>query len=163
MKRQRADEARTAPTVAVAAEEFLELHCRPKLKPRSLEEYERTVRLIICPELGQHRVAVLTHADVTRLHHGLRATPVHANRVIKVLSKLLTWSIAHGYHPDRINPVRGLERFAEKKRERFLSEAELARLGQALTEACASDTLSPWAAAAIRLLLFTGAGAAGLT
>ena len=40
---------------------------------------------------------------------------------------------------------------------RFLSQAELGRLGDALREAEKDKTCSPWVIAAIRLLAFTGA------
>ena len=43
------------------------------------------------------------------------------------------------------------------RRERFLSEAELARLGDALRVAERDKGATPWAIAAIRLLTFTGA------
>ena len=143
--------------MAKAAEEFTELHCRTKLKPRSFEEYDRAIRLYIRPALASSKLADVSHADVERLHHSLRATPVQANRVVKVLSKLMTWAIKRGYRTDRSNPVRDLERFKERSRERFLSETELAALGQAISHAQASGSLSPWTAGAIRLLLFTGA------
>ncbi|HEY5828261.1 MAG TPA: integrase arm-type DNA-binding domain-containing protein, partial [Hyphomicrobiaceae bacterium] len=156
-RRRQRQEAQTAPTVAKAAEEFTELHCRTKLKPRSFEEYDRAIRLYIRPALASSKLADVSHADVERLHHSLRATPVQANRVVKVLSKLMTWAIKRGYRTDRSNPVRDLERFKERSRERFLSETELAALGQAISHAQASGSLSPWTAGAIRLLLFTGA------
>jgi hypothetical protein len=40
-------------------------------------------------------------------------------------------------------PRRHVDRFAERKRERFLSEAELARLGKALAEAEHARTEAP--------------------
>src|SRR5262249_40885663 len=51
------------------------------------------------------------------------------------------------------NPCRHVERFPQRPRERFLSAGELARLGEAL----AAWPGSPYAAAAIKLLVFTGA------
>ena len=55
------------------------------------------------------------------------------------------------------NPCRGIDRYKENKRERFLSAAELSRLGEALREAEEQQALTPYAIAAIRLLLLTGA------
>ena len=51
--------------------------------------------------------------------------------------------------------MRGVKRYADKKMERFLSPAELARLGDALTAADDAGE-SPSAIAAIRLLTLTG-------
>ena len=51
----------------------------------------------------------------------------------------------------------GIERFAEHKRQRYLSASELKRLGEALRLAEERNLVSPFALGAIRLLLFTGA------
>lgn len=51
------------------------------------------------------------------------------------------------------NPCSGIERYPEHGRERFLTSDELARLGDALRE----TRIDPFAAAAIRLLILTGA------
>jgi integrase len=55
--------------------------------------------------------------------------------------------------PDGSNPCRHVEKFGERKRERMLSPAELARLGDALS----THNGSPYAVAAVKLLMFTGA------
>src|SRR5829696_1188480 len=55
------------------------------------------------------------------------------------------------------NPCVGIERFQERKRRRYLSSAELARLGAALVKAEDEKLTSPYVIAAIRLLVFTGA------
>lgn len=153
--RRKADD-RQAPTIEVAAQDFLALHVRPKLKPRTGEEYERLINRLIVPQLGKRRIRDLSHGEVEHFHHGLKATPFQANRAIAVLAKLMTWTIKAGYRPDRINPVKGLERYREYARERFLSEAELAALGTAIRDAEEEKRLSPWGAAMIRLLVLTG-------
>jgi len=69
---------------------------------------------------------------------------------------MLEWAA----HPDRklipANPARGVKLLKGGKRERFLSEAELAGLAEALAEMEAERRLSPSAATAIRLLLLSG-------
>ena len=50
-----------------------------------------------------------------------------------------------------------MEKYREGRRERFLSQAELGRLGDALREAEQDKSCSPWVIAAIRLLTLTGA------
>lgn len=174
-------EVRTAPTVNVAASDFLNIHAAAKLKPRSSREYTRLFKTIICPALGARLVKELSYGDIEKLHHTLKATPAQANRTVAVLSKMMSWAIRAGYRPDRQNPCKGIERYREKKKQRFLSEKELGALGAALckaeTEGVPWDinsngpnakhlqkdaagrlkTISPFAAAAIRLLIFTGA------
>ncbi len=61
-----------------------------------------------------------------------------------------------GLRPDASNPCRHVERYKEHRIERFLSNDELARLGEVLTEAERTGIELPSAIAAIRLLLFTG-------
>ena len=58
-----------------------------------------------------------------------------------------------GLRPDGSNPCRHVEKFAERKRERLLSPAELARLGDAL----AAHDGALYVVAAVKLLVFTGA------
>ena len=60
-----------------------------------------------------------------------------------------SWSL----RPQFTNPCRGVKKYKEKKRERFLSREELRRLGEALR---IEEEFAPQAVACIRLLLLTG-------
>ena len=107
------------------------------------------------PRSGGERSASVTRADVTRLHLSLKATPYQANRVLALLSKMLTLAEKWGLRPDGVEPMRRhVERFEEHTRERFLSPAELARLGEALAAVEYENVELPSVAPAIRLLLF---------
>lgn len=86
----------------------------------------------------------------------MRTTPGAANRTLALLSKMFNLAEKWGLRPDGSNPCRHVERYRERKLERFLSNAELARLGAVLNEAERTRTESPSAIAAVRLLLFTG-------
>jgi integrase len=142
-----------APTIAELAERFLAEHAEAKRKTSSAAEYRRLLDKIILPALGKRKAADVSRADVTKLHHANRAAPYQANRVLAVLSKMFNLAERWGLRPDGSNPCRHVERFAERKRERMLSTSELARLGGAL----ASYDGSPYAVAAVKLLVFTGA------
>ena len=171
---------RAVPTVATLAERFLTEHAETKTKPKTAADTRRLFDKLILPKLGRVRVDALARADVARLHHDLRETPYQANRALAAVSKMMNWAERHGLRPDGSNPVRHVERFKERARERFLSEAELARLGDTLTEAEAEwaahqraaaaaraegreppkrerRLVLPAATAAVRLLIFTGA------
>jgi integrase len=80
-----------------------------------------------------------------------------ANSTLAMLSKLFGWAEKHGLRPDGSNPCRHVDKYREGRRERFLSQAELASLGDALREAEQDKRCSQWVIAAIRLLIFTGA------
>lgn len=117
-------------------------------EPRKATRKART----ILGAMGHLRVDRLTTADVARLHASWRDTPTRANRALALLSHLLAvaerWRLRSGP-----NPCRHVERYREAKRKRYLSPAELARLGTAI----AASEENPHALAAIRLLILTGA------
>lgn len=151
------DQTKRDPTLADLAERFLVEHVEAKLKPSTAKGYRDFLERLTIPALGRLRVADVTHGDVARLHHALRATPYQANRVLAVLSKLFSWAEHHGYRADGSNPCRRIEKYRERKVERFLSEDELARLGKTLSNAEQAASENPYVVAAIRLLIFTGA------
>jgi len=142
--------------VTTAAGQFLAEHCRAKLKPRSAEEYARLFDLHIVPALGHMRLRDVRRQHVARLHHAMRDKPYAANRMLAVLSKFINWCEERGLRPEAPNPCRHIKKYREQGRERFLSEAELARLGTAVVayEASGGD---PYIAALIRLLATTDA------
>jgi integrase len=162
--------SRTAPTVRELAERVRTEHL-VKRRAATRMEYDRLLRAHIIPALGSLAVADVARADVAKLHHQLRETPMQANRVVAVLSKMLNLAERWGLRPDGTNPCRHLERNRERRRERFLSTEEIGRVGRALDQAArgplplparkkskpTSATLSPYALAAIALLLLTGA------
>ena len=108
----------------------------------------------ILPSLGEIRVVALARDDVAALHHGMREKPYQANRTLGVVSKMMNLAEAWGLRPDRSNPCYHIRKYKERKRERFLTVEELARLGGALDE---EDSFAPSAVTAFRLLLYTGA------
>ena len=59
----------------------------------------------------------------------------------------------HGYRPEDTNPCADIKRYRRQRRTRFLSTAEIRRLGEVLTR---HEADHPQAVAIIRLLLLTG-------
>jgi integrase len=94
---------------------------------------------------------------VARLHSTLAGSPYEANRCVSLVSSIWEWSSRRdetGGDAAR-NPC-NVERYPEKGRERFLTNSEMGRLGDALTDFEARGGC-PFAASAIRLLALTGA------
>ena len=149
-------QTREAPTVADLWRRYQQDHL-PRKKPRSASEDEHKARAYILPALGRHRVRDVTRADVKTLHRRLSDRPYQANRVLALLSKLFNLAEAWDMRPDNTNPCRHVEKYKEASRERYLTGPELERLGRALREATTEGVVSPHAAAAIELLLLTGA------
>ena len=159
---------------------------RPTREPATVALFETYFRRHILPELGPKRAREVALADVAKLHRKIGAgTPVTANRVLELISGFYSlisgfysWAARVGEVPTDLKPARGITRYREQGRERFLSSAELAGLGAALREAETIGVpwvvdqsnpkakhvpkgnqrtkISPFATAAIRLLLFTG-------
>jgi integrase len=151
------DKTKASKSLAVVLEQFMAEHVRPKLKASTAREYERTARLYIVRRLGRRPIGELKRQDIAKLHHELASTPYQANRTLALLSKFFSWAEKHGLRSEGSNPCRHLEKYREGRRERFLSQAELARLGDALREAEKDKSCSSWVIAAIRLLTLTGA------
>lgn len=151
------DQAKAVRSLGEVLEEFFDEHVETKLKKSTALEYRRILRLSIPKELKRRAVTEITRVDIARLHHKMRDKPYQANRTIALLSKFFNWCEKHGIWPDGVNPCRHIDKYPEKKHERFLSSQELASLSKALTQAEVQKTATPWMIAAIRLLLFTGA------
>lgn len=149
-------------------------------KPKTYEAFEGLVRNWIAPELGSKVAIDLTRADVSRMHRKIGINRrVTANRCVALLHAAYAFAADEGLLPaDNPNPAARVDRFVERARDRFLSEEEIARLGATLRLAetsglpwtidqskktkhlnrtISSTKIDPFAAAAIRLLLLTGA------
>jgi integrase len=175
VQRQR---AKALPTVDGVADIFVAQHVRVKLKPQVAAEYERLLRSCIRSgkpqprvetrgrpsrkrtsrtRLGEIRIDAVTGADVVRFHTGLSEVPYEANRALAVLSKLMAFAEDLGLRPRGSNPCGHVARYREQARERYLTLEEFAHLSEVLDAVEGAGKVSPFAIAAIRLLILTGA------
>jgi integrase len=146
---------RKAPDLAALVERYRDEHLAHK-KASTRARAEGLLKRIILPALGKMKAEAVTRADVLALHRAHRETPVEANRAVTLLSGIFTWAEDEGMVLREGNPCRRVKKHAERRRERYLSAQELARLGSALARA-ERDASEPAAAIlAIRLLLLTG-------
>lgn len=148
------DLRRATPTVAQHAERWLIEHVAVKRKPATLAQYSRIIRNQINPQLGKLPVDQVASADAEHLHTKLARQPFAANRAIAVLSAMMTFAERRRLTPMGSNPCRGLERYAERKRKRPLTRAEIARLWTFLASSNAGENV--FVVAALQLLLLTG-------
>ena len=145
-----------APTVAGLAERFMRDHAETHCKPDTAVSYRSYIGNHILPGLGRKALAEVGRAEVSALHHGLRETPVAANAVLGLLSRMFKMAEAWSLVPAGNNPCRGLRRYRTRKRERFLTQDEFRRLGRALRDLETEGKAWLAAVAAIRLLALTG-------
>jgi len=169
---------RGTPTVAELADKFMTDHVHAKRKTGTAEFYRDIFDRLVKPALGTTKADKLARLQVGKLHSSLAETPFQANRVLAAIGSMYAFAGRAGIVPEGTAPARGIEKFKESRRERFLTTDELERLGGAIREA--ETTGVPWtvdetkpnakhvpkakrstkitltAAAAVRLLLFTG-------
>jgi integrase len=141
--------------VAELAEKWMAEYVRPKLKPRTIADYEGLLERHILPALGQLTVPAVTVDDVNRMHVAATKTPRRANYALRTTSGLFRFAVMRNMRAD--NPARGIRPFREGRRERFLSETEIAKAAEAVSAAARDGVIGPWAAAGLRLCLLTGA------
>ena len=165
--------ARREPSISELCDLYLAEGCATK-KPSTLATDRGRIERHIKPLLGRKRLRDVTRSDVERFMHdvatrktaadvktGLRGRAIvrggkgTATRTVGLLGGIFTFAVNRGLRAD--NPVRGIKRFTDRKYERFLSDAELARFGEVLATAERAGTETIFMIAAIRLLLFTGA------
>ena len=138
-------------------DQFLQEHADAKLKGRSSAEYRRLVETLVPSKLRRLPITEISRSHVAQIHNGLVKTPYQANRLLAVLRKFFNWCEKNGFRVDHSNPALHVEPFKERKRERFLSPAEISHLGETLAAMEREGGQSPFVIAALRLLILTGA------
>jgi integrase len=142
------------PSSVSAARSDIENHIKPLLgaKRAILVVRQDIDHLLAAVAAGKTRTIARTgkKKGLSRVRGGKGA----ANSTVQTLSAAMGFAVARGIRHD--NPAFRVRRFPEKKLERFLSPAEVARLGEALAAAEAVGVMPRQAIAAIRLLVLTG-------
>lgn len=166
---------RSATTVSDLADLYLEEGpaARPNKKPASWATDGAILRGHVKPLLGARTAKSLTRADIAKFQNDVaegksaRTTKTKprgaaritggkgiAARATATLRAMLSFATERGMIP--ANPAAGVRLFKQQKVERFLSEAEVAQLSDAITTLEEELKLHPSFAACIRLLMLTG-------
>jgi integrase len=165
---------RHAARAAITVSELCDLYvadAKERVKPSTLAMDCSRIECHVKPLIGRRTVGALTRRDIERLQSdvaaGKTAKPRKekgrggkgfggrgvAARTVGMLGTILEFAKRHGMIVD--NPARGVRRFPDNKRRRFLSLDELAALGAAMREAGANGE-NRTGVSAIRFLLLTG-------
>ena len=142
--------------VAELAERYMAAHVAANCNAHTASIYRGALENHILPALGAMKLPAVGRAEVAALHRSLRETPRAANRALAILSKMFALAEDWGMAQEGSNPCKGVRKYRERRRERFLTPAEYRRLGAALAEAEAEGWASASAVAALRLLALTG-------
>jgi integrase len=165
------DENKRDLTISDLCDTYLEEGCAHK-KPTTVEIDAGRIKRHIKPLLGRKKVKALERRDIDRflkdVADGKTATDERtkfrgraivtggrgtANKAVALLSAIMSFAVARDI-TDK-NPVLGVKKYREGRKERYLSTDEMKRLGDALENAGGRE--SPGALTAIRLLALTGA------
>ncbi|HVZ99143.1 MAG TPA: site-specific integrase [Caulobacterales bacterium] len=140
--------ARKAETLYELVRAYLDKHVKAKRKASTLELYEGYLRNWIAPRqdkddhespfeagaLGAKKAIAVSRREVAKLHRDIGETHKRtANAVVTLIASAYTWGAKNDeISADHANPAKGIERFKEESRERFLSDEEWERLGETL-------------------------------
>lgn len=165
------DDSKSRPTISELCDRYIDEYAVPHKKPSSVETDLLNLKNHIKPLLGKRFVSDVSTADIDKFMRDVKAGksvlrsemgkkpvtggPGAANRSLALLSSAFGEAIKWGWM--NTNPARGVPKFKEEKKERFLSEIELAAIGSAIETLQQEGIANPIALHAIRLLIFTGA------
>lgn len=135
-------------TINELMNDYLERHGTRK-RPKSLREDQKLLKIIL-PILGHKKVLHISRREIENFHLHLKKTPYLANRALSLLSKMFSLAVSWGWRHD--NPVKGIARYPEEKKDRWLDKTELNRLWEILDRYPKHLT-----AYVFKLLLLTGA------
>jgi integrase len=121
-------------------------------KSSTIETDKSRIRCHIVPLLGRRSVTAVTQSDIENFMFEVArdSGKSQASRTVGLLGAIFQWAVKHKMRPD--NPVRGVERFADRQRKRRLTDEEYRAIGAAIRAA------DQWPAipAATKFLALTG-------
>jgi len=139
--------------VSALCDDFVHRHAKPHKKTWQTDDSR--IRRHIRPAWGNRPVSSIKHADVAILHSSIGKDhgPYEANRTLALLSKMFELAPLWGFLEEgAINPAHRIDKFKEKKRDRWIREEEFPRLVSAINQ-----ETNPYLRAVIWTYLLTGA------
>lgn len=142
-------------TFNVLADKWLEKHARPKLNPRAVVEYERSIRTDLRPTIGAMAADAVTKRDLilkVRDKIAARGSLVHADHAISMVSRIYAWGVDEEYVD--MNPAYKIPKAAAgpSVRDRVLTDAEVRAFWVGLDRAPIGTPMQ----ILLRLILLTG-------
>lgn len=135
---------------------FVEKYKKVHNKPTTIKKDVERINSAIIPYLGRLKISEISQENIISFQDHLKHVPGQFNRCHALLRKAFNLAEIWGSRPKNSNPCYGIQRFIEKKKERFLTDEELKRLDDVLKTQERLKVLSLYSLAAIRMLLYTG-------
>lgn len=140
-------------------DEWLKVHAKPH--KRTWKDDQRTFELYL-GSLARRGLSRISRADLSELHERIGAGQLSdgdggtiggkyvANRVVALVSTVMNWAIQREYVA--VNPCKGIKKYKENSRDRFLDAVEMKRFLKSVSQCDEPGTVDY-----VYLLLFTGA------
>ncbi|MEO5666961.1 MAG: site-specific integrase [Bdellovibrionota bacterium] len=121
-------------TMADLADAYLERYAKPF--KRSWRSDEKRIQRSILPKWGPQRVRDISRSEVASFHHEIgKRAKYEANRTIALLSRMFGLAQEWGILDEAsANPAKGISKFKEEKRDRWVSETELPKLASVVAQ-----------------------------
>ncbi|MCT4575113.1 MAG: tyrosine-type recombinase/integrase [Alphaproteobacteria bacterium] len=136
-------------------QEYYENYCVPHTK-----SYKETLRVFIkdiSPFIGNKPIKEVSISDLNKIHTAKKDSPRQANICITSMSGFLNWCEKNGYRDLNSNPSRLVTKFKSQKRNRFLTEEELIKIGNSISYLENSENnYSKVIFKIIKMLIYTG-------
>ena len=125
----------TEPDLRTLMEEWWEKANRNKeYKQSTIQSYSSIIRNVITPSaIASYKISDIQYLDVEELYFEESAEhPTQANRMIPILSKILTYAEHHNFRANGTNFCKDFKRQPESSRKRKLSKDEFIKLSAAI-------------------------------
>lgn len=146
----RVEEARREPTVQELWDEYWKRHGSKK---KSSAGDQQNWDLHLAPRFAKQKLSAVTYSKISDMMEEMEDTPYAANRCLALFSKMFNFGVAP-LRWAKDNPTRGVRRYPEKKRERYMEGDEASRIAEILDREAAEN---PASVAFLYLLILTGA------
>lgn len=143
-------------TFAHFFEEFTKNYRLIHHKASTIKVDEYISNLHILPFFGKKSIDDITAKEILEFKEYLKNVSVTCNKCLALLHKAFELSELWGYRPKNSNPCRGIRKYPERKKERFLNSIELKKLESILEAEEVLQSKSPYVLGAIKMLMYTG-------
>jgi integrase len=119
----------------------------------SWKNFEWNINKHLLPAWETRKLTAIKKGDMSALHSRIGSThPYAANRVLALIGRMFSLAALWGYVPeDHPNPARGIQKFKEQGRDRWVTPEELPTLAEAINK-----NQNPFVRAAFWLFMLTG-------
>lgn len=149
-------EAKQSLTMEAFLTLFTEKYRKVHNKESTLSRDDYRLKGVVIPFFGNLKISEVNAEDILEFQDCLKGSPIQFNRCYALLNKAFSLAELWGHRLKNSNPCQGIQKYPERKKERFLTIEELEKLDEILKRKDVLNVTSPYSIAAIRMLMYTG-------